>query len=543
VATAPGGPTLRRRATLAGFVALAVVLVLGALIAVTLVSTALAGRDVLSRLQPASDASRDVLLHYGDADMAISDAVLDGLTGSVRTTVVGGPGCTASLACYEQSMSDAAAALRRVRVLLPDEPEILSLANETSARAATWDAADGTPAFSALAMNDPVSAASITRSPAAQISYDRLVAAAQALENAIDATRASTESQLGDIVRTLAALLGLGGLAVLLLLLAGTLLMGRWVLTPLDGLGRQLRGVAQGGDHHRPIAPSGPPEIVAVGTDAEAMRRRLVEEIDQSRAAREALVQQGPVVAGLAEQLAATRVDLPGWRIYGTQQPAEGVLAGDFWDAEVLPDGRISVILCDVSGHGAEAGLTALRIKTVVGVVLAAGFGPNEALSRAALSMRAEDSRFATVVVWVLDPDSDRLVWANAGHHAPLVMRDSNGNGRPDIGEGHEYLGPTGPMLSGLGGEWAEQATTLSSGDVVIAWSDGLTESHDAAGEELGPEGLIALLDDARRGPTAVDAAADPTELVERVLAAARNRAVDWRRDDVTLLAVSRAPR
>jgi sigma-B regulation protein RsbU (phosphoserine phosphatase) len=113
--------------------------------------------------------------------------------------------------------------------------------------------------------------------------------------------------------------------------------------------------------------------------------------------------------------------------------------------------------------------------------------------------------------------------WANAGHHAPLILD-----------EGATELVATGPLLSVLGGEWSTQHTHLGPGAALLLWTDGLTESHDADGLELGDDGLRALLQDAR---LAEDGSRG---LVQHILAAARARATDWRRDDVTLVAVQR---
>ena len=76
----------------------------------------------------------------------------------------------------------------------------------------------------------------------------------------------------------------------------------------------------------------------------------------------------------------------------------------------------------------------------------------------------------------------------------------------------------------------------MQPGDVLLAFSDGLLESHDEHGEQLEVPGLLALVRDAR------EAGAEQDEIVRRTLAQARSRAVDWERDDVTLVALSLAP-
>jgi hypothetical protein len=78
----------------------------------------------------------------------------------------------------------------------------------------------------------------------------------------------------------------------------------------------------------------------------------------------------------------------PGSTSPGVQEPAEGVLAGDWWSAQVLYDGQLAIALTDVSGHGPEAGMEALRLKHVLELSLAQNADPALALSHAASGFR-----------------------------------------------------------------------------------------------------------------------------------------------------------
>ena len=90
-------------------------------------------------------------------------------------------------------------------------------------------------------------------------------------------------------------------------------------------------------------------------------------------------------------------------------------------------------------------------------------------------------------------------------------------------------------MTGGADGDSAALARRLlEPGAALLMWTDGLTESRDAAGEELGDDGLQALV------ASALDAERTSAGVVAHVLAAARARAVDWRRDDVTLVVAQR---
>ena len=157
------------------------------------------------------------------------------------------------------------------------------------------------------------------------------------------------------------------------------------------------------------IVPVGPPELRDLGADAEALRRALVHEIDEATAAREALEQEGPVVEAIRRELAARTDAVPlGVTIAGVLRPAEGVLAGDFWDRIPLTDGRAAAVICDVSGHGPRAGIVAMRLKTSITLGLVAGQDPPQILHRACDAFADEPGRFATAAILIADVEQGR---------------------------------------------------------------------------------------------------------------------------------------
>jgi sigma-B regulation protein RsbU (phosphoserine phosphatase) len=280
---------------------------------------------------------------------------------------------------------------------------------------------------------------------------------------------------------------------------------------------------AQVAHRETPIVPSGPPELHQVGQDAEQMRRQLVEQIDRARRADEGLVQERPVVAAIRAELNDTHaLVVPGLDFYGEVAPAEGVLAGDWWSAQLLFDGRLAITVTDVSGHGPEAGIEALRLKHVIELSIAQEGNPAIALQEAARGFRSP-GRFATCACVVLDPRTGLLMWANAGHHPPWL-----------VSAALTELVPTGPLLSVLGGSWTNHSTQIEPGAMLMMWTDGLIESRNEVGQELGHDGLRTLV----YGALSVEDSA--AGFVGHVLAAARARAVDWRRDDVTMVALQR---
>jgi sigma-B regulation protein RsbU (phosphoserine phosphatase) len=359
-----------------------------------------------------------------------------------------------------------------------------------------------------------------------RLAYVDVAASTKAVQNATVDQRDAAIDGLAGVARRMAVALTVAGVAALALVGSAFVLLRRWVLAPLDDLRRQLRSVARLGHTDVVIVPTGPPELRAVGTDAESMRRALVAEADAARAADEGLEQEGPVVAAIRADLAT--VDDPiavGLEVHGRVEAAHGVLAGDWWGVLPLEDGRTALLLVDVAGHGELAGLVLQRLRSVMTVALRSGFDPGTAMTRGAVSFTdAADGRFATALVAVVDPGAGTLSWANAGHPAGWLLPAGACDRRTP-------LAPTGPLLSSLGGSWTTETAAFTTGDVMLVWSDGLVEARDAA-REMSDEDLAQIVSGI--------STREPRELVARVLADVRAQSPDWRRDDVTLVALRR---
>ena len=356
--------------------------------------------------------------------------------------------------------------------------------------------------------------------------YLDVATSTKAVQNASVADRDVAIEGLAGVARRMALALLVAGGVLLALVVAAFVLVRRWVLRPLDELRDQLREVAREGHRDQVIVPTGPPELRAVGSDAEAMRRALVVESDAARAAGEGLAQESPVVSAIRAELAtdpdpvAARLE-----VHGRVHAAHGVLAGDWWGALPLDGERTALLLLDVAGHGELAGLVLQRLRSVMTVALRSGFDAGTALTRGATSFTdAADGRFATALVAVVDPVGGAVQWANAGHPAGWLLPRGETSGRT-------RLEPTGPLLSALGGAWVTRTAPLAVDDVLLAWSDGLVEARDAD-LELSDADLAGIVD--RIGTR------EPRELVAQLLADLRHGAPEWRRDDVTLLAVRR---
>jgi serine phosphatase RsbU (regulator of sigma subunit)/CHASE1-domain containing sensor protein/anti-sigma regulatory factor (Ser/Thr protein kinase) len=195
--------------------------------------------------------------------------------------------------------------------------------------------------------------------------------------------------------------------------------------------------------------------------------------------------------------------DLPkleGWKLAYHYQPAREV-GGDFYDFLRLDDGRVGLVIGDVSGKGIAAALVMANTQSVLRAVARRGnIAPGQVLAEAneVLYAYIPSGTFVTCFYGVLDPKSGRLVYANAGHDPPYMQR----------GKDAQELRARGMPL-GLMPDmpYEEEEADLAAGDDLLLYSDGLVEAHDPEGEMFGFPRLRKLImaQDARSGEELVD--------------------------------------
>ena len=346
------------------------------------------------------------------------------------------------------------------------------------------------------------------------------------VRQAVIAEQEAVDGRIRDIRSMLSLLTMAGALGAVGLLGVGTYVLHRWVSRPLRVLGAAVRDVVAG-DLHRHIPSPGPPELAQLGSDVEAMRRRILAEVDDASRARDALAQRGLVVLSLSERLHPnTSCASPGLRAATRYWPAEGVVAGDWCDVVALGPDRSAVALVDVAGHGAEAGIFALRTKELTLAALGSGFDPGEAFSWVAARLGDTDERFFTGVIAEIDDAAGTLRYASAGH-PPLLVVD---------GGFVTILGLTGsvvgPALDRDG--WATVEVALSPSAVVVACSDGILEARNADGEQFGLARFHEIV-------AAAAESGDLQAVADRCLTALESFCPTGHHDDVTLVVFGRS--
>jgi steroid delta-isomerase-like uncharacterized protein len=178
---------------------------------------------------------------------------------------------------------------------------------------------------------------------------------------------------------------------------------------------------------------------------------------------------------------------LEDWQIDPYCQPAREV-GGDFYEFYQLGDGRVGFVVGDATGKGVPAAIVTTATAAYLGGVAAASdSSPGEALALAneALFARIPPNMFVTCFYAILDPKSASLTYANAGHDLPYLHRN---------GEAEELRARGMPLGMMPGMSYEERAVSLSEGDCVLFYSDGLVEAHNPKGEMFGFPRLRALI-------------------------------------------------
>jgi sigma-B regulation protein RsbU (phosphoserine phosphatase) len=196
-------------------------------------------------------------------------------------------------------------------------------------------------------------------------------------------------------------------------------------------------------------------------------------------------------------------------------------IGGDFFDYVDLPDGGFGFVLGDISGKGLPAALLTAVVQGGFAIEASLGHSPAETLAalNGTLIRKAVEGRFATIFFGALSRDGS-LTYTNAGHNPPIVLGPS----------GLRRLFSGGTIVGVFPDAKYEQETiVLDPGDLVVVFSDGVTEAFNAEGEEFGNDRLIECV--------RANAALPPVELLDQITLAVRRFMNDEAQsDDVTVV-------
>lgn len=179
--------------------------------------------------------------------------------------------------------------------------------------------------------------------------------------------------------------------------------------------------------------------------------------------------------------------DLPHSELFGRTLPAKTV-SGDYYDFFVRNDGTVDIVVADVCGKGMAASILAASVQSAFQAWAAENFPPDRVCARLndLVHRRTSPEKFVTFIAVLYDPETGAIVYSNAGHNPGIVLRAAGG---------HELLPAQGTPL-GLfpGRSYGSAALTLAPGDLLVLYTDGVTEAANPDDDEFGLDRLVALV-------------------------------------------------
>jgi serine phosphatase RsbU (regulator of sigma subunit) len=263
-----------------------------------------------------------------------------------------------------------------------------------------------------------------------------------------------------------------------------------------------------------------------VAERTEQLERAMVRQ--QEEAQERERIEQELRVARLIQQtlLPKSLPGLPGYHVAAYYRPAREV-GGDFYDFLELEDGRLGLVVGDATGHGVPAALMMANTQSVLrAVAQRGGSEPGGILAEVneVLLAYIPPSMFVTCFYGLLDPESGRFRYANAGHNLPYCRQESlaielRARGMP--------LGLMPDM------SYEEKEITLKPGESILLYSDGLVEAHDPQREMFGLPRMQGFVGAHPGGTTLIDSLLDELE---------QFTGGEWEQeDDITLVTVKRS--
>jgi serine phosphatase RsbU (regulator of sigma subunit) len=216
---------------------------------------------------------------------------------------------------------------------------------------------------------------------------------------------------------------------------------------------------------------------------------------------------------------------VPGYDLAGRTIPAQ-TIGGDYFDFLYMNESKLALCVGDVSGKGLPASLLMANLQAAIRSQVMASASVAESMQRtnALLHQSTDDGKFATVFYGVLDLERHELTFSNAGHNPPLIVR------RDRV----DRLETGGTMLGAFEqSTFEESVCALEPGDMLVAYSDGITEARNQEENEFGEEGLIGVLSRAKDRKAA--------DVVEAIIEAALAFSGHGQSDDMTLIVLKRS--
>jgi phosphoserine phosphatase RsbU/P len=252
------------------------------------------------------------------------------------------------------------------------------------------------------------------------------------------------------------------------------------------------------------------------------------ERLTQEMVARERLEREVQLARQIQKTFLPDQLPLtPGWEVGARWETARSV-GGDFYDIFFLDSQHLVLAIADVSDKGLPAALYMTVTRTLIRANAHTSHSPAEILKRVndQLIMDSQNGMFVTAVLIILDVETGKLLYANTGHNLPLVVRQK---------ENKVQIYPKGGIALGVieNIKPVDYELSIQPGDLLVLYTDGVTETFSPEEEPFGEERLIQFLHEQR------------TETVNQIMDRLDNLLTNFRAgsppsDDLTILAIRR---
>ncbi|MCC7118125.1 MAG: SpoIIE family protein phosphatase [Anaerolineales bacterium] len=233
------------------------------------------------------------------------------------------------------------------------------------------------------------------------------------------------------------------------------------------------------------------------------------------------------------EFLPAELPKVEGWEIAAYFKAAKEV-AGDFYDAFILPDGNLAFVVADVCDKGIGAALYMTLFRSLIRATAnaSAALTPAQRLQHSVsltndyvAETHESANMFATIFIGILESQSGKLFYINGGNESALVAGKD--------GAVHAELACTGPVIGAIpGASFAVEEVELAADDLLVAFTDGIPDTQNSAKEFFGKEKMFKILKSHNAKP------GDFINKMEEALQAFIGSAEQF--DDITLLAIKK---